>query len=66
MILHSLNYSWKVSEQAKGRIDRLDTPFKDLWYYSFTTDSFVDKAIQRAVDAKETFNARRYAGLFRG
>lgn len=66
MIMYSKNYSWKIMEQSYGRIDRLNTLFKDLWYYGFTTDSFVDKAIQRSLDAKETFNERKYSKIFDG
>lgn len=66
MIMYSRNYSWKVYEQAQGRIDRLNTPFKDLWYYDFMTDSFIDKAIGRSLRAKETFNEAKYARLFEG
>lgn len=66
MIMFSRNYSWKVTEQAYGRIDRLNTPFKDLWYYDFMTDSFIDRAIGRSLKAKETFNESKYARLFKG
>lgn len=65
MVLYSQNYSWRIMEQAYGRNDRLNTPFKDLWYYGLTSDSWVDRAIARALRAKETFNERKYAGLFR-
>jgi hypothetical protein len=64
-IMFSRNYSWKVCEQAKGRIDRLNSPFTDLWYYDFTSDSWIDRAIGRSLRAKETFNEAKYAGLFR-
>jgi len=66
MIMYSRNYSWKVCEQAYGRIDRLNTPFKDLWYYDFTTDSFIDRAIGRSLKAKETFNESAFRRLFKG
>lgn len=66
MIFYSRNYSWKVWEQAKGRIDRLNTPFDDLWYYDFTTDSWIDRAIGRALKAKKTFNEAQFSGLFKG
>jgi hypothetical protein len=66
MVLYSQNYSWKIMEQAYGRIDRLNTPFKDLWYYGFTSASMIDQAISRSLRAKETFNAAKYEGLFRG
>lgn len=64
MVKYSKNYSWRLEEQAEGRIDRLNTPFTDLWYYGFTSDSFMDKAIQRALDAKETFNESKYVRMF--
>jgi hypothetical protein len=66
MIMYSRTYSWKVYEQAQGRNDRLNTRFKDLWYYDFTSESFVDKAIERSLKVKETFNENKYAGMFRG
>jgi hypothetical protein len=65
MIMFSQNYSWKTMQQAYGRIDRLNTPFKNLWYYGFTTNSFVDQAIGRSLNAKETFNAAKYSRLFK-
>ena len=39
MILYSLTYSYKNFMQAQGRIDRLNTPFKDLFYYIFVSNS---------------------------
>jgi len=64
MIMYSRNYSWKITEQAYGRIDRLNTPFKDLWYYDFTSDSMIDRAIGRSLKAKETFNEAKYMKMF--
>lgn len=66
MIMYSRNYSWKITEQAYGRIDRLNTPFNDLWYYDFMTESFIDRAIGRSLKAKESFNEAKYAALFKG
>jgi hypothetical protein len=62
---YSLNYSWKVWAQAHGRIDRLDTLFRDLYYYYLISQSWIDKAIQRSLKSKETFNERKYAGLMK-
>jgi hypothetical protein len=63
-VMYSRHYSWRVTEQARGRIDRMNTPFNELWYYDFTSDSFIDRAIGRALKAKKTFNESRYKGLF--
>lgn len=64
MIMFSQNYSWKIMEQAYGRIDRINTLFRDLWYYGFTSNSFIDQAIARSLKAKENFNEAKYKGLF--
>lgn len=61
MVFYSLTYSWKNFEQAQGRIDRLNTPFKDLYYYILTSNSIVDKAVRKASDAKKLFNERRWS-----
>lgn len=66
MVKYSQTYSYKVYEQTEGRIDRLNTPFKDLWYYEFRSQSFIDKAIHRALRSKENFNIRDYKGLMLG
>ncbi len=58
---YSLNYSWKILEQAEGRIDRINTPFTDLHYFYFFSESGIDSAIQKAVQEKGVFNERIFA-----
>lgn len=64
MIKYSQTYSYKLYDQSEGRIDRLNTPFKDLWYYEFISNSWIDQGIWRAMKSKESFNTARYNGMF--
>lgn len=61
MIFYSQNYSYKVMLQASGRIDRLNTPYTDLYYYHLKSRSGIDLAISRALSQKKKFNERRFA-----
>lgn len=60
IIFFSQNYSYKVMEQSAGRIDRLNTPYNDLYYYHLKTRSGIDLAISKALAAKKQFNARGF------
>lgn len=61
VVFYSLNYSWKVLEQAEGRIDRINTPFTDLRYFYLFSESGIDSAIREAVRKKGVFNERIFA-----
>lgn len=60
IIFYSQNYSYKVMAQAEGRINRLNTPFIDLYYYHIRSRSSIDLAIQAAVSKKKLFNETRW------
>lgn len=60
IIFFSQNYSYKVMEQACGRIDRLNTPFKDLYYYHLKSRSGIDLAISKTLEKKKKFNERKF------
>lgn len=56
MIFYSLNYSYKIMEQARGRIDRLNTPYKELFYYRLWSQAPMDLAIMKCIKKKKSFN----------
>lgn len=60
IVFYSQNYSYKVMQQASGRIDRLNTPFTDLYYYHLKTRSGIDLAISKALKEKKQFNERKF------
>ena len=60
IVFFSQNYSYKIMQQAAGRIDRLNTPFKDLYYYHLKSRSGIDLAISKALKEKKDFNERKF------
>ena len=63
MIFFSQTYSYKVMIQAAGRIDRMNTQNKDLYYYHLLSTSTIDQAISVALKKKKKFNENKFIDL---
>ena len=60
IIFFSLNYSYRMTHQAAGRIDRRNTPYTDLYYYYFYSKSSIDQSILKCLKEKKNFNEKKY------
>lgn len=60
IIFYSQNYSYKVMIQSAGRIDRVNTSFRTLYYYHLRSSSPIDLAINRCLKNKKNFNESRF------
>lgn len=60
IIFYSQTYSYKTLEQAKGRIDRMNTTFINLYYYHLISNSKLDAAIRSALRRKKNFNESKF------
>lgn len=56
ILFYSQHYSYRTMLQASGRIDRRNTPFSDLFYYTMRSNAPIDMAIAYALKKKKTFN----------
>ena len=63
IVFFSQNYSYKIMHQSAGRIDRLNTPYTDLYYYHLKTHSGIDLAISRAIKSKKKFNEKAFVDI---
>lgn len=59
----SLNYSYKIMEQSYGRMDRMNTPYGNLFYYVAMSSAWIDKAIRAALEEKKSFSEVKISGF---
>ena len=60
IIFYSQSYSYRTMVQAAGRIDRLTTPYSDLYYYHLKSDSSIDISIAKSLNRKKNFNEKDF------
>ena len=61
IVFYSQNYSYKTMVQASGRIDRMNTPFSQLYYFHLYSKSSIDKAIRACLLKKKSFNEKTFS-----
>lgn len=58
---YSQSYSYRMMKQAAGRIDRMNTTYRDLHYYHLVSKAPLDLAIENTLRKKRDFNARDFS-----
>lgn len=61
MVFFSQSYSYKQMVQAAGRIDRRNTPYRNLYYYHFKSSAKIDSAISKCLKRKKQFSEKGFA-----
>lgn len=64
IVFYSQNYSYKVMKQAAGRINRMNTPYTDLYYFHLKSSAPIDNAIAYALKKKKKFNEKKFSPEF--
>lgn len=64
VLFYSLSYSYRATKQGMGRIDRMNTAYRTLYYYFLVSNSPPDKRIWQALSEKKDFSERAYAYEF--
>ena len=64
MVFYSLTYSYKNFHQAQGRIDRLNTGYNDLYYYTLKSKSVIDQAVGKSLASKKSFNESDFVAQY--
>ncbi len=60
IVFYSQTYSYKDFKQSAGRIDRMNTPFTELYYFTFVSSSKIDVGISRCLKNKKDFNEKSF------